>query len=180
MRSLLAGLSIVALALAGCAAPPPSATPAATAAPTPTALPTGTPVAVAGGCGDTQVFAGPGPDASLGLGGNPWAAATPASSGIVAYFWYSPPAILHAKSPDGSGEKVLWVVHGPADGPLAVLAHPLDADTPVIRFSFPPAQSPAGNYPSGIAVPTPGCWQLELTVGATHATLDVQVAPKAS
>jgi hypothetical protein len=132
---------------------------------------------VAGGCGSTQVFAGPGPDASLGLADNPWAAATPGSAGIVAYFWFPPPAVLYAAGPDGSGTKVLWVTRGATDGPLAVAAHPLGADAPVVHFSIPPATSPAGNYPSEIAVPTPGCWRFELSVGSARGTLDILVAP---
>jgi hypothetical protein len=132
---------------------------------------------VAGGCGDTQVFAGPGPDAHLGLWDNPWAAVSPGSAGVVAYFWSPPPAIFYAERADGSGTKVLWVVRGAADGPLTVSAHPLDGAAPLLRFSLPPALSPAGNYPSLIAVPTPGCWRFEVSAGSARGALDIMVAP---
>ncbi len=193
MRSLLAGLSIVAVALAGCASqpppsasqppasasqPPPSATPAATAAPTPTAQSTASPVAVAGGCGGTQVFAGPGPDAHLGLWDNPWAAVSPGSAGVVAYFWLKPPALVRVMGADGSGTKVLWIVRGGSVGPFEVSAHPLDAAAPVVQV-VPRQAGPAGGYPSDVAVATPGCWRLEITSGTSRSTLDVLVAPTA-
>ena len=178
MRSRLSGLAIVAAALIGCAAPtPPTAAPTPTGAATRTAAPTGSPTAVEGGCGGTQVSAGSGPDARLGVADNPWASASPASAGIVAYFWFPPPAVLFAAGPDGSGSKVLWVTHAAADGPLVVVAHPLETAAPVLRFTFPPALSPADNYPSDVAVPTPGCWRFELTVGGAQGTLDILVVP---
>ena len=181
MRSLLAGMSIVAVALAGCASPPqPSATPAATAAPTSTALPTASPVAVAGGCGSSQVFAGPGPDAALGLSDNPWAGASPGSAGVIAYFWLRPPALLRVEDALGNGTKVLWIIHGGPPGPFAISAHPLDAAAPVVQVIARQAGSPAGGYPSDVAVPTPGCWRFEITSGTSRATLDVLVAPAAS
>jgi hypothetical protein len=181
VRSLLAGMSIVAVALAGCASPPqPSATPAATAAPTSTALPTASPVAVAGGCGSSQVFAGPGPDAALGLSDNPWAGASPGSAGVVAYFWLKPPAVVRAEDTSGNGTKVLWVVRSGSPGPLAISAHPLDAEAPVVQVVVQQAASPAGQYPSDVAVPTPGCWRFEVLSGSAKATLDILVAPTAA
>lgn len=54
------------------------------------------PSPVAGGCGGTQVFAGPGPDAALGLWGNPWAQATPSDAGLLAYFWSPLPSPMAA------------------------------------------------------------------------------------
>ena len=178
MRSLLAGMSIVAVALAGCASPPqPSATPAATAAPTSTALPTASPVAVAGGCGSSQVFAGPGPDAALGLSDNPWAGASPGSAGVVAYFWFKPPTLVRVEGADGNGTKVLWMVHGGNVGPFEISAHPLDAAAPVVQVVARQADSPAGGYPSDVAIPTPGCWRFEITSGSDRATLDILVAP---
>jgi len=178
MRSLLSGVAIVAVTLIGCAGPTPHiAAPAPTVAATATAAPTGSPTAVEGGCGSTQVFAGPGPDAALGLADNFWAWASPDSAGIVAYFWFPPPAVIFAAGPDGRGTKILWVTHGGAVGPLVVVAHPLDTAGPEVRFSVPPALSPAGNYPSEVAVPTPGCWHFELTVGSARGSLDILVAP---
>jgi hypothetical protein len=178
MRSTLAGLTVLAMALAGCAGPlPPSATPTATVAVTPTAAPTGTPSAAAGGCGDSQVFAGPGPDAALGLADNPWAAASPGSAEVIAYFWLRPPALLRVEDALGNGTKVLWIIHGGPPGPFAISAHPLDAAAPVVQVIARQAGSPAGGYPSDVAVPTPGCWRFEITSGSDRATLDILVAP---
>jgi hypothetical protein len=45
----------------------------------------------------------------------------------------------------------------------------------VVRFNFPGA----GSYPSIVDLPTPGCWQLDLAIGASRATLDLLVGPQA-
>jgi hypothetical protein len=153
--------------------------PSASAAAVPSAQAVGSLPLVAGGCGSTQVFAGPGPDAALGLADNPWAPATPADAGIVAYFWYPPPDLLFAHGPNDR-TKVLWVSHGEQAAHLTIAAHPLNASSPVIRFDFPPAFSPGGNYPSGIDLPSPGCWRLEIALGTAHATMDLMVAPAGS
>lgn len=134
---------------------------------------------VEGGCGDTQVFAGPGPDAALRLADNPWAPAAPADAGIVAYFWYPPPDLVFAHGPN-DGTKVLWIRHGEQAQRLDIAAHPLDASLPVVHIAAPAALSPPGNYPSGIDLPSAGCWQLELTLGTAHATMDLMVAPARS
>jgi hypothetical protein len=123
------------------------------------------------------VFAGPGPDAYLGLENNPWAPATPVDAGIVAYFWYPPPDLVSAHGPDG-GTKVLWISHGQQAERLSMAAHPFNASSPVVQFDFPAASPPrSDNYPSTLDLPSPGCWRLELTLGTTHATIDVMVAP---
>jgi hypothetical protein len=115
----------------------------------------------------------------LGLADNPWAPATPADAGIVAYFWHPPPDLLFAHEAD-TGTKVLWISHREQAERLIIEAHPLDASSPVVRFDFPAASSPSGNYPSGIDLPSPGCWRLELTLGTARATMDVMVAPARS
>jgi hypothetical protein len=138
------------------------------------------PTPVAGGCGSTQVFAGPGLDAALDLADNPWAPAAPADAGIVAYFWYPPPDLVFAAGPNDFESKILWISRGEQAGRLTIEAHPLDASSPVVRFDFPAASSPSGNYPSGIDLPSPGCWRFELTLGTARATMDVMVAPARS
>ena len=185
-------IALLCALLVGCAAPlaslVPSPAPTSTSALSPTMPPTPSaaasastqahvsPSPVAGGCGSTQVFAGPGPDADLGLADNPWAPATPPDAGIVAYFWYPSPDLLFAHGPSDR-TKVLWVSHGQQATDLTIAAHPFNASSPVIRFDFPPASSPVGNYPSAIDLPGPGCWRLEITLGMAHATIDVMVAP---
>ncbi len=140
--------------------------------------PSALPSPVAGG-GATQVFAGPGPDAYLGLADNPWAPATPAEAGIVAYFWYPPPDLVFAYGPNG-GTKVLWISHGQQAAHLTIAAHPFSASSPVVQYDFAAASSPNGNYPSIVDLPSAGCWRLELTLGIAHATIDVMVAPARS
>ena len=135
------------------------------------------PSPVAGGCGDTQVFAGPGPDAALGLSDNPWAPASPTEVGIVAYFWSPPPAILAASGSSDHAPKVLWVSHQAQADRLMVSAHPAASAAPVLRFVFPAASSPAGRYPSSIEIPEPGCWHFDLAIGGTHASMDLSVTP---
>lgn len=170
------------LLVAACASlPPPSPTSSPTSAASSSTLQSlqagASPSPVRGGCGSTQVFAGPGPDANLGLGDNPWASATPADAGIVAYFWYPPPNIVFASRSSEDAPKVLWISHGEQSGHLVIKAHPLGATSPVATFDVPPASSPAGNYPSGIELPSAGCWHLDLTIGSAHAAIDLLVAP---
>jgi hypothetical protein len=110
----------------------------------------------------------------LGLVDNAWAEATPTDAGIVAYFWYPAPDLLLA-GPPSDAAKVLWVSRKEQSGHLAVTAHPLYAISPVVRFDFPAASSPNGNYPSGIALPSAGCWRLDLVVGAARASIDLLV-----
>jgi hypothetical protein len=129
---------------------------------------------VAGGCGATQAFAGPGPAAAMGLADNPWATATPPQAGITAYFWGHPPDLIVARSPGtsntGAANKVLWINDGPGYGHLLIAAHPFGKSTPIVQFDIPSASA---GFPSIIDLPTPGCWQLELTLAGTRATLEI-------
>jgi hypothetical protein len=135
-------------------------------------------MAIDGGCGATLLFASPGPAASLGLQTNVWASAAPIDAGIVAYFWGDPPYLVAGTvRAGGQSNKVLWISDGTQTGSLSVAAHPLNAESPEVRFDIPPASSPHGNFPSSIDLPTPGCWHLDLTLGETLATIDVLVAP---
>jgi hypothetical protein len=179
-------LAATLLLLAGCSAAPhasslaaptlsPSAAPSATTASPSTPAATGRPVG--GGCGTTQFFSGNGPDSALGLDGNPWARAQPATAGFVAYTWTTPPDLVVASGPDDPGTKILWINTVAPRGRLAIRAHPSAGASPVITLDVEPASAPDGNYPSMIDLPTPGCWRLELTLGAAHATIDLLVAP---
>ena len=94
------------------------------------------------------MFAGPGPDASLGLADNPWAAAAPGSAGIVAYFWHAPPSVLRASGPADGGDKVLWVVHGAPGVPLSVVAHTRSAGPPVVRLTVQPGRESTTYVPA--------------------------------
>ena len=176
---------LASLVVGACASPTVPTLPAtgpspSAAASTPTTTPTPAPSPVAGGCGQTQVYAGPGPDARLGLSDNPWAWATPASSGVVAYFWYPPPGILSVSDPNvpNSGDaKVLWVFRDPGPGPagpLTINAHPLGQSSPVVAVQLSNGDK---GVPSSVELPTPGCWRLEISTGPIHSTMDVMVAP---
>lgn len=175
----------VGMLIAGCSnTRPPTPTGAATTASPSAPLQSSgqgaaSPSPVAGGCGSTQLFAGPGPDAALGLADNPWARATPSDAGIVAYFWHPPPDVVFASSPSDHGDKVLWISHEAQSGNLVITAHPLGKTSPVARFEFPEVLSPS-NYPSGIDLPSAGCWHLDLAIGAVQATIDLLVAPARS
>lgn len=103
-----------------------------------------------------------------------------ADSGIVAYFWYPPPGILSVSDPNvpNSGDtKVLWVSRAPLPGLLSIEAHPLDASLPVVAVQMGNGDK---GIPSSVALPSPGCWQLELTAGTVRATIDVMVAATSS
>jgi hypothetical protein len=181
---LLAGCSTAPLATSS-AAPTkaasgvPSATVPSAAAATPSS-PAATGHPVGGGCGTTQFFSGNGPDSALGLDGNPWARAQPEATGFVAYTWTTPPDLVVASGPDDPGTKILWINTVAPRGRLTIKAHPRGGPTPELTFEVEPASAPDGNYPSMIDLPTPGCWRLELALGAAHATIDLLVAPAPS
>jgi hypothetical protein len=161
------------LALAACT------TTTTTAAPSLSSGPSGSTadaaVAVAGGCAGTQVFRGGAPDA--GPSTNPWAAAAPSSSGIVAYFFREPPGLVIAHEA-GGGSKVLWVARGATASELDITARPADSPSASpLAIVAPAAASPSGTYPSSIDVPTPGCWQLDVAVGDAHGSISILVAP---
>lgn len=128
---------------------------------------------IQGGCGGTQVFAGPAPNADQSLAANPWAAASPPESGIIAYFWGDAPYLAAGNvRPGGAANKILWASNtGPA-GDLVVTAHPLGASSPIVRFRFPGVRS----WPSLVDLPTAGCWHLDLAAGSSRATIDLLVA----
>ena len=192
MRRLAILTTTISLALAACASsvtqlptdptasgapganPPPSASPPQGGSPPPSSP--SSPGPIAGGCGSTQVYAGPGPDAALGLAGNSWALAQPAAAGIVAYFWYPSPDLLFTNADGSNRTKVLWVSHGEQARTLTVTAHPVGAAQPVVTIETDAASAPAGNYASSIELPSPGCWHLEIALGGSRAVLDVKVA----
>jgi hypothetical protein len=159
-RPSLTATAIPTAPVASATAPPPAASP------------------IAGGCGNTQVFAGPGPDAALGLSPNPWAATSPSASGITAYFWRQAPYIAAGPvNPDGGSNKILWMDdRDPQALDLVIAARPLGASSPVVRFRIPPGSG----YPSTIDLPTPGCWHLDLAIGLRMAMMDLIVGPPPS
>jgi hypothetical protein len=78
-------------------------------------------------------------------------------------------------NPDGGTNKILWIVDAESSSPadLVIAAHPLGSPSPTIAVRVPGVRS----YPSIVNLPTPGCWQLDLTVGSSRATVEVLVGP---
>ena len=73
------------------------------------------------------------------------------------------------------GNKILWVVSKPRNGwPLDVTGHPAGAAAPVVRDSFPDNAGPGEIYPSGINVPTSGCWDFDLRWAGNHAAIALE------
>ncbi|NUR60770.1 MAG: hypothetical protein HOV87_19220 [Catenulispora sp.] len=75
----------------------------------------------------------------------------------------------------GQDNKILWIVKQPREGfPLQIRATRLGSQMPISLTPIPPDSGPGEIYPSGVAVPTPGCWSLTLSWGAVQ---DVVVVP---
>jgi hypothetical protein len=128
---------------------------------------------VPGGCGKTVIYRGGIPDSLNGAGGRnnplglPYAVADPA---IAAGFLFSYPL---KSGPDG--DKILWVVGAPRNGAvLSIDIHPIGGDRPALHFSQAADSSPGEIYPSGVSVPTPGCWSLDLRWGTHTAEADLE------
>ena len=114
------------VATAACASVAPSAslTPVSIAIPPSSSAAAPSPVPTAGGCGETVVYAPPGPDsAGRGLDAQPWAPASPRSAGVLAYLWGQPPVFLHVDPPVGTSNKVLWDTRGDIGDHLEIVAH---------------------------------------------------------
>lgn len=173
---------VVALALAATACTP-STAPAATVPPTasPTApvslaafSPSSDAVTVEGGCGSTRVWKGSVPaDLERAAGQNaphglPIAFADPP---VLAGFVFGYP--LRAGPAENPSNKVLWVVSGGRTGPLVVDAHPAGATAPTVHYSFPDNSGPGNIYPSGVDVPSAGCWHLTFTWSGHTASIDL-------
>ena len=128
---------------------------------------------VAGGCAASKVYRGGVPASLDEAGGHnnppglPFVVTEPP---IAAGFLFSYPL----KS-GPSGNKILWVVGAPREGdPLAVDAHPYGADQPIVYFNKDADSSPGEIYPSGIAVPSAGCWVLSLRWGRHRAAAELE------
>jgi hypothetical protein len=92
--------------------------------------------------------------------------------GDVAGFLFADP--LRSGHPNNPTNKILWVVKQPRNGqPLYVTGHPLDAASPLTHDTFAADAYPGEIYPSGIDVPTAGCWQMTLTWNGHTDTVDL-------
>ena len=134
------------------------------------------PAAVQGGCGPTQVFSGPGPDAVgpdavPGLTGLACAEASP-GVGLTAYFFRPAPSLLVVQPGRfGPDNKVLWVSQSNVQGSLEITAHPAGVGkSSIFQWDLP---AEGRTYPSLIDLPTPGCWVL--TIGSGGASIELIV-----
>lgn len=161
------------LVIAGCN----SSSVAATPTPTPSVnrSPASSAVAVAGGCGTTQMYKGGEPDWLTRAGDNnnpkelPYFITDPP---IAAGFVFGYP--LRSGQPANGSNKILWVVDRPRDGnDLIVSGHPLNAAAPTTNASFPDNSGPGAIYPSEIDVPRPGCWHFDLSWGPNHTSAEL-------
>lgn len=149
---------------------------AGTATPAPVGSPSASsiPATLPGGCADTWVRAGPGPDAAAirGIEDLPWAAASPASTAIRAYFWNTP--ILRA---DSGGNKVLLVIPDAHGESATIKGSPADRPGELIDLTVRPVLSPPGNYVASLDLGIAGCWDLRVSAGAVQAVFHLVVAP---
>jgi hypothetical protein len=82
---------------------------------------------------------------------------------------------LHA-GPDGN--KILWYVRAPRGGrPLIADGHPVGSALPAVHFSQPDNSGPGEIYPSGVTVPSPGCWRFHLRWNGYAADVDLLFNP---
>ena len=179
------GAAVLAFLLAACApsatvpSPTPRVTVTATAtSPTPATLaafpPSTDAATVDGGCGTTRAWRGSIPVELERAAGDNAPHGLPvvyADPPVVAGFIFGYP--LRAGHPTVPSNKILWVVSGGRSGPLTVDAHPADAPQPAVHLSFPDDSGPGNIYPSGVDVPTAGCWHLTLAWSGHTAQLDL-------
>jgi hypothetical protein len=72
----------------------------------------------------------------------------------------------------GRNNKILWVAREPASpGPLLITARRSLDDPPVVR------EVPGGPGPSGVDLPTPGCWTFDLRWGERTDTVRLNYLP---
>ena len=152
------------------------ATPVAGATPAPIvgASPTRPPGArvVSSGCGSAPIYNGAIPSwASENAPANlNYVIATP---DLAMGYLFSYPLLA---GPDGN--KILWYVRAPRGGrPLLAEGHPLGSSKPAASFSQPADSSPGEIYPSGVTVPTAGCWRFHLAWNGYAADVDLLFSP---
>jgi hypothetical protein len=98
-----------------------------------------------------------------------------ASGDTAGAFFFADP--LRAGHPKNPSNKVLWIVAAPRNGhPLRIVARRPDSSQ-TVRMQLPADSGPGEIYPSGVDLPSAGCWKLSLAWGAHRASIDVEVAP---
>ncbi|HEX3630839.1 MAG TPA: hypothetical protein VHW91_10240 [Candidatus Dormibacteraeota bacterium] len=171
-----ASLLVLAVVLAACSPQATGSTRSSisTAPATATQAASSQPSITSTGCGSTAVLAGGIPQWLNDAGGHnnplgvPYVIAQPP---LAAGFLFGYP--LHAGHPNNPSNKILWVVRTARNGPLTIDAHPLTATSPVVHQVFPDNAGPGEIYPSGVDVPTAGCWQLDLRWAGSHTEVEL-------
>jgi hypothetical protein len=107
----------------------------------------------------------------------PWVRADPQSSQVDAFLFYyagapfanrrDPRATIYTngKSPNGAATKIMWVIPKSTDR-LTIIGTRIPDGT---EFKQDVDSIGSGWFPSGIVVPEPGCWRLNLRSGGTRA-----------
>jgi hypothetical protein len=126
----------------------------------------------AGGCGQTVVVEGGLSRSLIDATGNnaprtPYAIAHPPTA---AAFLFGYPLT----SGPSAQNKILWVVGTQRTGDLVVDGHPLGARTSAVHTTHAPNSMPGEIYPSGIDVPTSGCWQFTLRWADQVAQIELE------
>jgi hypothetical protein len=78
-----------------------------------------------------------------------------------------------ARMPPRSCGSATWSRPGTSSSRRIHLVRPRPSRSSTFRLPL----SPAGNYPSGIELPSAGCWHLDLTIGSAQAAIDLLVTP---
>lgn len=97
----------------------------------------------------------------------PWIKTAPEGAGMTGHLFTSPDGVatvhVGASWPDGSSNKVLWLVSNPGAGTELVVSGTNQTTGETYHDVF--VSVAAGEFPSVLALPSPGCWDLTLTTG---------------
>jgi uncharacterized protein YceK len=185
---LFAIFGVIFILLSGCASVPTkqqTITPRSTGTPQTNAPQAVTLVKPAGSipvtCTPTPVYFGSNND-NLAI---PWIVATPSTSGIIGYLFFShlapankpeyyQPMHMGGKMPDGGTTKILWKVqNSSAIGEITVTGKYLFLPHSTFQQRF---FASGDGIPSIVDVPTTGCWRFDLQSGTDQATAIFWVA----
>ena len=138
------------------------------------------PSEVPGGCGATLAYDRVQPAWLVESGahnnpnGVPFVLAIPETA--AGFIFGYPLRAGHRTSPSN---KILWVVRTPREGgPLILAIHPIASPTPLVRLSRAADSGPGEIYPSGIEVPTAGCWHFTIRWSTGRAELNLRFVAK--
>jgi hypothetical protein len=126
---------------------------------------------LAGGCGVTEIYQrGDLPDWATVNAPKLVPYVVAASGRAIGYLFSFP---LRA-TPEGN--KILWYVGTSRDGfALNATGHPISAAVPIATFTKAADSGPGEIYPSGVTVPSPGCWHFTLVWHGGDQQADVDL-----